>query len=204
MMNRKKQWIAALGLSILVGLASSKVQAEEIDSGTTEATVTFEGGLLTLDQVPISINFDNHQVSLDTEIYFGTIESEEEANAHLEVSDLRGTWEGWRLTAEIGPFVHNGNEAEETSLRGSILRKGAPTHVTNSTISEEIPQTFAVELVEGVETIVANALEDTGMGWNGFNWSNGTETISLEIPAGAAVAGNHTSTITWILSDAPQ
>lgn len=182
---------------------------QPFEPGDPEDDPTNEAGSLTLDYVS-SVNFGINQIEASTEIYESTT-----LRPFIQVTDRRGTGEGWNVTAQASSFItveeeegEEGEEATET-LTGSIITfaNGEVDSISNS--AAPTPAN-SVQLHTGGEAAqVVNAPADTGMG----SWINRwfptveseetNDSVTLEVPAGSATIGNHAATITWTLTDAP-
>ncbi len=79
---------AALALTTALLLPTSNVFAASVDTGSTDATVSFTQGELTIESVP-SIDFDVNEIRMDEAVY----QAKSISNI-VEISDLRGTGEG--------------------------------------------------------------------------------------------------------------
>ncbi|MDW5523890.1 WxL domain-containing protein [Carnobacterium maltaromaticum] len=197
-------------------LASQMSLAAEADKADSKATVTLEQGEVTgpVDPIdpsepggetghegPLTIDnvtpfeFGTHDISSNSEIYTATA-----TNPNIQVSDRRGTGQGWTLQVGLSTFVE--------TTDNSIVLKGAslsiPKGVMKSTegnVSEE-PINFGITLdADGSGSdILMNADEKTGMG----TWvdSLDSENVKLAVPAGN-FAGEYSATLNWSLVDAP-
>ncbi|WP_208560008.1 WxL domain-containing protein [Marinilactibacillus kalidii] len=201
-MKTSKKIFGLLGVGLLLAAQSIHATAavnEEGTAGTTDVNVTFEGGDISLVNVPDPINFESSTVSVDAVSLNGTISTAEFAES-LQVDDARGTGAGWQVTAALSPFT-DAVTAQET-LQGSVLNFSAPTPTTNNT-QTVAPTTneFTLNSENSATPITAN--EGQGIGSWLFSWSGVEDNITLDVPAGVGSLGEHAATITWTLVAAP-
>lgn len=198
-MTLNKKMISALGISFgLTAISSIQVEAAVVDSGETEATVTFDEGPLELIEVPSAISFGSNTLSPDENDYIGTVETTIDTGL-LEVSDARGSWVGWHVVASMSEFSQEG----EPSLEGSTVSLAIPEYTTTSTVIESDPTLSPIEISNAATSIPISAAVGEGMGRSYYDWTAAGD-VTLSIPAGAATVGVHTATITWSLEDVPQ
>ena len=170
-------------------------------------------GALTLDYVS-SVDFGEHEIDGQTKKYESTI-----LRPFIQVTDRRGTGEGWAVTAAVSNFekqvVKEPGETRETeevetqeTLFGSVIsfKNGTVISPGNS----EAPHPYHnIELYTGGDAAwVIWAESDTGLGSWVNRWfpSEGAalnDNVTLEVPGGAATLGGHTAEITWTLISAP-
>lgn len=160
-------------------------------------------GYLTLDYVS-SFSFGSQEISSDTQIYESSV-----LRPFIQVSDRRGTAEGWGVTASLSDFTAGSESEEGSSLPGARLTLDGGSLQT----SVESPSPYAYQGIElhagGEEVPVLWANAGTGTGTWTNRWFSSQETaerndnVTLEVPAGSATIGEHSGTITWSLIDAP-
>lgn len=165
---------------------------EKEDGGSTGNT-----GALRVDWVT-PLEFGTQKLSSESATYRTT-----SINPNVQVSDLRGTGDGWTLFVTASEFTDGKNTLKGATI---TLPEGTPK-TTNGNISEA-PTTYGVELVtDGTSdpVRVMKAFEDTGMGtWaDEFEDNEEDKYVTLSVPAGN-YAGDYEATLTWTLSDAPQ
>lgn len=176
---------------------------EADDDQINEGEITNEVGVLTLDFVS-NLEFGEHELSLTTDLFPAV----NETTPFAQVTDLRGTGEGWELRAELGDFT---NEFGNVTLPGASinLNEGAASANTATEGLSDAPDVNSgITLVSGGETTnVTTATpstteeNDQGMGTWLTTWNQNN--INLDIPDTVATEGSHTATITWTLHDAP-
>lgn len=160
---------------------------------------TGQPGPLSLDFVPELGFGDAHQVSTTTKNY-PTIT----ARPYIQISDLRGTGSGWKVTASLSSFK---NETSDT-LNGAYITLSngeavsAATGVAAPTPSQNVRLTSDDEDTP-VITAAAETLAGRGTWVNRWFTPGGDTHITLTVPAAAATIGQHTAVITWTLHDAP-
>lgn len=165
---------------------------------------TGETGSLTLDFVS-SVNFGENPIEAEDVIYESTT-----LRPFIQVTDRRGTGEGWKVMAQASNFTTVDEEIGETveTLTGAIITFTNGESVSTSQSDKPTPADPVTLHTGGQAATVVNATKDTGLGSWITRWfpSDGKTTndhVTLEIPAGVATTGTHTATITWTLSDAP-
>ena len=122
---------------------------------------------------------------------------------YVQVSDLRGTGEGWKLTASLRPFMQGAAE----SLKGSYITfETATTKTAAAAMTAPIPATGIMLTSDNEEINIATAgsTENQGMGTWVIRWFSGEDNyIKLVVPRSAATVGLHSTVITWTLHNAP-
>ena len=177
--------VSSLGIPV-TGLAA---EANPTASMTSEASLTINPGILSLDSVS---NFD-----------FGTGDIADFAqqekvittlsNETSSVSDFRGpNTAGWQLTAKLSKIT-NATQKELTNAK--VTLKGTET-VGNAAL------TANAELIAGATdpTSVATANGTTGLAISTFDFS----TTTLTVPQQNVYGGDYTGTITWTLTNSYQ
>lgn len=176
-----------------------------VPSGPTDPTdpPTGNAGSLTLDYVS-SVEFGANEISNKTEVY-----SAKSKKPFIQVTDRRGTGEGWSIVAKSSKFT---NGTVDT-LPGAIISFKNGTTVSLSTGgSPVINKTISLNTDGSIASTVVAASAGTGFGTWVTRWLGPTpeendgalnDNVTLTIPAGSATVGNHEATITWTLTDAP-
>jgi len=164
---------------------------------------TGETGPLTLDFVS-SIDFGEEPISADNETYESTT-----LRPFIQVTDRRGTGEGWDVTAQMSEF----SNAEGNTLPGAELSFTNGEVVSNNISQDTSTPTPNSEIALAPGEAAANVVTaeaDEGLGSWITRWfpTAGTDAelndnVTLDIPAGAATEGDHTATITWELTSDP-
>jgi len=165
---------------------------------------TEEAGPLTLDYVS-SISFGSNEISGEGETY-----ESDTLRPFIQVTDRRGTAEGWSVTAELANFTQTNETTGPTeTLNGAVLSFANGEVDTPDSISTPPTAEQPVTLAAGGDAdLVINANADEGMGkwlntWFPTEESETNNSVTLDVPGGAAQTGTHTAEITWTLSDAP-
>lgn len=177
--------VSSLGIPV-TGLAA---EANPTASMTSEASLTINPGILSLDSVS---NFD-----------FGTGDIADFAqqekvittlsNETSSVSDFRGpNTAGWQLTAKLSKIT-NATQKELTNAK--VTLKGTET-AGNAAL------TANAELIAGATdpTSIATANGTTGLAISTFDFS----TTTLTVPQQNVYGGDYTGTITWTLTNSYQ
>jgi len=160
-------------------------------------------GHLTLDYVS-SFSFGSQEISSNTQTYESSV-----LRPFIQVSDRRGTGDGWGVTASLSGFESSNGSGENGSLPGAVLTLDGGS--LQSPIDSPSPYAYqGVELhAGGEEAPIVWANAGTGTGTWSNRWFPSEETagennnVTLEVPGGAATTGQHNGTITWSLVDAP-
>lgn len=186
----------------IIGLNTSSIFAAT-QSGTTGATVTFAGGLLTLNGVPNTFNFGSVSIGTST----STQSLPTGNNYILTVTDTRGLLAGYRV-AVSAPVLTSGDGAK---LNGNNIRLSNPSANLVGTglglLPPLINQNFYVDAVDGsgnaVPTTVSTAALNTLQGASQWQvvWSGNN--VNLIVQPGEAQAKQYSTTITWTLYDTP-
>lgn len=162
---------------------------------------TGETGPLTLDFVS-NITFGTNEIQAGDAEY-----ASETLRPFIQVTDRRGTGEGWNVTATASDFT---SDTGETSLDGAVLTLTNSEVVTNNLTATPPVASETITLTMGGEpATVVSAAEDTGFGSWITRWlptvtgATENDSVTLEIPAGNATQGSHSATISWTLADAP-
>lgn len=181
---------------------------EDATSGQIEeGSITNEVGVLTLDFASNFV-FGENELSATAESY----NLLNVTTPFVQVTDVRGTGEGWRLTASLSGFT----ESAQPSLPGAKILLANTTVVASdeNTSALNTPTTEIGTIVltsDNTEINITTATEpNRGMGTWLTRWqdddadiSNGNANVTLEIPASVARTGNHNAKITWTLYDTP-
>lgn len=196
--------ILTAGLAFAMISTSGTAYAEDFKESDTipqsknsEATVTFQSPVdgLTLGSV--------------SNIAFGIIEISNEEfdipstdSSSLTVSDFRGTFEGWHVTAALSNFS-NTARGETDSLQAAELKLVGNNVESSVDATKELTDTVITSGDESGALAVVNAPNGTGTGVSIANWSSANLTVPNSVLA-IASEGTHEATITWTLDDAPQ
>jgi hypothetical protein len=159
---------------------------------------TGDTGPLTLDYVS-SVHFGEQMIEADTQIYESAT-----LRPFIQVTDRRGTGEGWNVTAQASYFT----SGEEVSLPGALLTFSGGEAVSTSTSDAPRPHDPVTLYTGGDAANVVTAGEDQGLGswitrWFPAEEAAYNDNVTLEVPAGAATTGEHAAVITWTLTSGP-
>lgn len=176
-----------------------------LPEGPTDPTdpPTGNTGSLTLDYVS-SVNFGTNEISNKTVEY-----STKSKKPFIQVSDRRGTGTGWSVTAMATKFT---NGTTDTLPGAFITFKNASVISIGTGNTPSALQTITLYTDGNSISPVVSASPGTGLGtwlarWLGTNpdLNDGSlnNNVTLTIPGGSATIGNHETTITWTLTDAP-
>ena len=169
------------------------------------------GGDLSLIYVPASFDFGTSEIDvlndkaldLDTTSAATTLW---ENNAVVEVSDVRGTNAGWKVTVKGDTLTGTDGAtikgATLTLPEGTVSNSGNATK-TNANGAYASGQTVDLattdSTVAGVQVLGAKANNGAGVTVSNLNPAN----IKLNIPANTAKAQTYTTTLNWSMDDTP-
>lgn len=124
-------YLLTAGLACSMLANTNTTNAEEVDTDTSNASISFSEGALTLDEVS-DITFGVNPITVaDTDI-------PSETGATLSVTDLRGSGAGWHVTAQLNPFT---SSESENSLPGASLNlvTGEAESTAGETYNPNVP-----------------------------------------------------------------
>jgi hypothetical protein len=157
---------------------------------------TGNSGSLTLDYVS-NIQFGTQKIMSGNTTY-----NANNKDPYVQVSDKRGTGEGWVLTAKASELKNSTGE----SLQGAELTfKNGQVKSQSSNVSEP-PTAYDVTFDNSDSKKFMEAPLETGRGtWlDVFSGSDGDNSnVQLKVLAGSAEAESYSGTVTWELTDAP-
>lgn len=167
----------------------------------TDGVVTDNSGPLSLDYVT-NLDFGDRTIR-SQESYFSTTDV-----PFVQVTDNRGTAAGWNLTAQLSAFTINSGAV--TTLQGaSIALNNGQVASPYGTIAPPTAAQVITLAADGASAPVVTAGTGTGYSTWVVEWADSgrndgsNENVVLTVPANAQTVGNHTATITWVLSDTP-
>ena len=181
-MNKKAVVLGLVGMGLgMAPTAAAAAEANPTASMTSQATLTIEQGILSLDQV--------------TNFNFGTSSIQEIATDEqlTSITDYRGPNQaGWQLTAQLSKMT---NASDNELANAKVTLNG-------TTASGDAALVAGTELMVGATdpTLIASANGTTGLATNDFNFSN----ASLTVPKQNVNSGTYSGTITWTLSNTYQ
>lgn len=169
-----------------------------IDPTDKDNNGTGNTGALTIDYAP-NIDFGTKKLASGDQKY--TAKNE---NPFVQVTDLRGTGAGWKLTANISKFANADGSKE---LKGAVLSfkngevKTRPNNVSGAPVASDV----SFDTQETYSILIAE--KDNGKGswvdvFSGEKDDNSN--VELLVLEGSADVGvNYTATINWSLVDTP-
>ncbi len=239
---KKKMMASLLVGSAVVGASLAPLSAQATTTGNTPVQVEFGGGVLpdgdggsdTVRPNPDATNSNFDLLYIPREFDFGKLSLSDDltqpitnkvgeggSGANLEkvgVGDIRGTKEGWHLTAQS-----TGMKLENESLQGSINfnslriytliynevtnRYGIDSISSNpndpsSLVSPETPVSENLAITLGGEAqLIGNAASGKGQGL--WEFILGGTTLNVTTPMQQIKAGAYTGNITWNLVAGP-
>jgi hypothetical protein len=189
-MNKKVRMLGLVGMGLgMAPTAAAAAEANPTASMTSQATLTIEQGILSLDQVT-NFNFGTssiQDIATDEQVIQTT------SDEVTSITDYRGPNQaGWQLTAQLSKMTN----ASDNELAN------AKVTLNDSTASGDATLVSGTELMVGATepTLIASANGTTGLATNDFNFSN----ASLTVPKQNVNSGTYSGTITWTLSNTYQ
>ncbi|EGO6557764.1 WxL domain-containing protein [Enterococcus faecalis] len=237
---KKKIMVSLLVGSAVVGASLAPLSAQAVTTGNTPVQVELEGGTLpdgngdgnTVRPDPGATNSNFDLLFIPREFDFGTLSISDdltqpipnkkdtditqavgEAEA-IGVGDMRGTKEGWHLTAQ-SMGMKLGDESLEGSITNYVINLYAlnynaetngyhlqgTTPIDPATKPEVINERNWVLPLGGDAVLLANATAGRGQGlWEFVMFDT---SLNITTPAYNIKAGNYTGNITWNLVAGP-
>lgn len=191
--------LTLLGLASSFALTAANAKAVET-TYTTGSNITIEGSTLSVSNVTDKLEFG--KLIIDGE---GNVRTSDAINnLQLTVADLRGTREGWHVTAKLtGLSALNKDDQLDgatISLKDATLTNNVDSSTNAPTLDLTSPLSIGTESV-----LISEAAEGNGMGAWAHSWTAGN--IALAIPEKEArdmYADQYTTTINWNLVAGPQ
>ncbi|MGL9947378.1 hypothetical protein IGJ63_002499 [Enterococcus sp. DIV1375a] len=232
-MMKKKMMASLLVGSAVVGASLAPLSAQAVTTGNTPVQVEFGGGVLpdgngganTVRPNPDATNSDFDLLFIPKGYIFGKLSISDDLTKPIPlrspgyfdsvgVGDVRGTKEGWHLTAQSSDMT-SGTE----SLQGNIYFKAisaygltyiettniynmvTPTDTDPETLPDlPVPKDWSASF-GGDAQIIANAPVGKGQGMWGFMLKD--VALNITTPANEIKAGAYTGNITWNLVAGP-
>jgi hypothetical protein len=204
-MNKKTIALTLLSLASVFALSTTAVKAEENDPAadvtetTTTTNLTTQGAGISISATSGVLQFKEFTINGNT----GDQSVNAQGDLSINVADLRGTREGWTVTAK-----HSGLESSELGkvdeIKGSTITLNKGT-LSNEVAPSEILTIDPISISSETGTSISSANEGSGMGSWDHKWT--ADNVKLTIPAKAArdmYEGSYSTTITWTLSATPQ
>lgn len=186
-MNKKAVMLGLVGMGLgMAPTAAAAAEANPTASMTSQATLTIEQGILSLDQVT-NFNFGTssiQEIATDEQVIQTT------SNEVTSITDYRGPNQaGWQLTAQLSKMT---NASDNELANAKVTLNG-------TTASGDAALVSGTELMVGATepTLIASANGTTGLATNDFNFSN----ASLTVPKQNVNSGTYSGTITWTLAN---
>ena len=202
-------------------------------STTTDNTVTFTSGALSLDGVS-SFDFGTHPLSATNQTYVGTgvawatpltaamdntgaattlttgIAPINTIGANIQVTDVRGSNAGWKVQvlAQSGFSTDAATPANGTGIKGSVihLTAGTPQFPSTASAPSVLPPLTLNTGSTGADSAGAQTLIKADQSSDGTVGAGTTSTplsAKVDIPAGSALAKSYTAVINWNLAATP-
>ena len=189
-MNKKAVMLGLVGMGLgMAPTAAAAAEANPTASMTSQATLTIEQGILSLDQVT-NFNFGTssiQEIATDEQVIQTT------SNEVTSITDYRGPNQaGWQLTAQLSKMT---NASDNELANAKVTLNG-------TTASGDAALVSGTELMVGATepTLIASANGTTGLATNDFNFSN----ASLTVPKQNVNSSTYSGTITWTLANTYQ
>lgn len=198
-MNKKTVALTLLSLASVFALSTTVVNAEETTT-TTGSDVTINPGSLSVTKVSESLEFGALTIKGD-----GSGQIAKSTNdLNLTVADLRGTREGWHVTAKHDGVKNSTVGKEDTLEKTTITLNNGD--LSNNVDATNAPTLSSANTIIGTDSVlISNSTEGNGMGSWAHSWKTGN--VDLNIPAKEArdmYKGQYSTTITWKLVAGPQ
>ena len=187
------------------------IDLENEDNYGLDGNVTGNTGALTLDYIS-NINFEDG----DTEAPEANVLNSTTLLPSLQVTDRRGTGEGWNVTAKAGEFSLVEDDTNTPTLVGYEMSfTGAVANSENGDLLAPVTPNFTLSSNEAVATVAsaaartdASVTSAQGVGTWAIGWlaAEGEElntNITLTVPQYEATEGTHSATIDWTLASGP-
>lgn len=197
-MNKKAIALTLLGLASAFALTTADANAME--TTTTNSNVNIDGSTLSVTNVSESLQFDKLTINGN-----GSGQIAKSTNdLNLTVADLRGTREGWHVTAKHDG-VKNSTVGKEDTLEGTTITLNNGL-LSNNVDATNAPKLSSANTIIGTDSVlISNSTEGNGMGSWAHSWETGN--VDLNILAKEArdmYEGQYSTTITWNLVAGPQ
>ena len=193
--------VSIVSMALLMAGTAGMVNAQTQLEGTTDATVTFVDGPLTLNSVTETINFGTDLTITAEAATYQSVSGTPALNVNLTDDRGMSSTLGWALSASLSNFSNN----EEPTLEEAFITFGLGefssevTGFTDPTLETDIALTSDDDLVPLASAQRTTEDNTVGIG----TWDLTFETATLNVLQNTATAGTHTATITWLLSTAP-
>ena len=208
---KKKIMASLLVGSAVVGASLAPLSAQATTTGNTPVSVGVEGGVLpegnyggAIDPDPNTLNSDFDLLYIPRSISFAKTAISDDLSsiksssyANYAVGDLRGTKEGWHVTATILEMVNGGDK-----LAGAVSfnQVGYVGSFNSSPVAPEFPTSRSITIGGGA-LLVGNAVSGKGQGmWNSYMTD---PTLNITTPYQQIKAGTYTGEIAWNLVAGP-
>jgi hypothetical protein len=206
----KKTIFATLGLGLasltVLAVAAPSVLADATNpnateaigttKATTDATVNFKAGNLSLYDVADSLNFGSDSVN---NIWAAGFKSNEQTKiVSPTIEDFLGDSKNWSVSVGLGQWAKG---TDGTDKGATTLNSSATLTFSNDNISRE--KIIADGSVSGLYTGNAGKYSANGTGEKGDNLISETS-IEFDVAQGTLVeSGSYTNTLTWSLEATP-
>jgi hypothetical protein len=200
MYKKTKMYKLALGITTLITSLTLLIpqqiihaaEDEENDMNTT-ATVTFDAGELTLPEVP-AFDFGTQAIADNVQTY-----SAANASNSIQISDLRGSTEGWTLNVSLSVFTQ---DEQETLQDSYITIKDAKIEALNGTKGTltNVADELKIDS-DSSETNVFSTGQESGGGLWQISWT--ADKATLTVFPGTVLTGTSTAELTWTLVTGP-
>jgi hypothetical protein len=223
---KKKIMASLLVGSAVVAASLAPLSAQAVTTGNTPVQAEFEAGVLpdggftsAKDPDPNTLNSDFDLLYIPIDISFAKMAISDDLSSiktssytNYAVGDLRGTKEGWHVTATILEMING-----EDKLTGTVsfnqtgyavyydevenrFRTDPSTSFNNNPVAPEFPTSRSITIGGGA-SLVGNAVSGKGQGmWHSFmNY----QTLNITTPYQQIKAGTYTGDIIWNLVAGP-
>lgn len=199
----KKLSLALFISAIFLGGVLAPSVSHATTTGQTSADVTFTAGTLDITTAMPAINFGTIVLSQDT-----IVQSATSGTYTTTINDLRGGKSGYKLTVSASPLHatsgdslkgHNITLANGTATFNGPTQGSAVAPIVTSAITADTLGPDNTPMASDVAIATANTNQGI-LKWD-LNWT--PENIKLTVQPGEAKAQSYSTTLNWVLSDAP-
>lgn len=169
------------------------------DKEDAENRGTGETGPLTIDYIS-NVEFGEQKIAGTQKVY-----NARNIKPRIQVTDNRGTGEGWAITAAATPFTGKDVNNQEVILKGAQLSFKNGNTKTQTFNTSKAPVASDITFNNTDAQLILNATKETGQGTWLDVFENAADDITLSVPGGVAQNGvTYQARINWTISDAPQ
>lgn len=199
MSKKRRTKIIALVLALVMVIAIPASTYAASSSLTSNATVGFSAGTLSISSVPTFLFGTTNAIPTSS-----TTIAAQTVTGNILILDDRGNGNGWKLTAQLGKFSNAGYSGTDDIMPTAELQLGAPTVSPYSGTTATAPSTIAAANLTPGEGSAHNIIDAAvGQGNGGWQGAYATSGVNLKVNPDNVISGSNIATITWTLYDVP-